>query len=421
MLGAARTALGVGATAVPNPGSASLAAKIAKYRKMWKPTEPQGWSEIYQERFIPFSKQQLVNNLLKEFHSSSHAERNSFLAFVAHVDTSLVHSYHSVMGRLQDLYDPINPDCDTLQESALDDAQRLEREQEVLAQLEPILDQANFNSLTEEAWAYALVVHHPQDEVQVSVNLDQYEYIHFWALGQRIGPLSFKFTLRPRRGLLGRSTWTPAERRYFKRVLVVARPKQAHMVLKCFKDIPLEALEQLLPSVRVRTSVLYRTLLNSMLLVSGLALFVNVGMVVLSDLKIGTDFLLLFFAAFMAFRARKVFGQRRNVHSLELAHMLYYRSTSNNSELLGTLALRAQEEHAKEVILAHSFLHQQPQCLLPGNTDPQVVQQLKQDIQAWLQLRSGMEITFCADRAYANLRELEDARSEVAGGHAAPG
>lgn len=95
-------------------------------------------------------------------------------------------------------------------------------------------------------------------------------------------------------------------RRYFKRVVVAARTKNGHLVLKCFKDIPLEGLEQLLPAVKVRTSILYRALLNSMLVVSGLAVFVNVGMVVLTDLKIGTTSLLIFFAAFMAFRAWKV-------------------------------------------------------------------------------------------------------------------
>lgn len=56
----------------------------------------------------------------------------------------------------------------------------------------------------------------------------------------------------------------------------------------------------------------------------------------------------------------QVFGQRRSAQALELAHMLYYRSTSNNSELLSALALRAQEEHIKEALLAHSFLSRRP-------------------------------------------------------------
>lgn len=69
----------------------------------------------------------------------------------------------------------------------------------------------------------------------------------------------------------------------------------------------------------------------------------------------------------------QMFGQQRSVQALELAHMLYYRSTSNNSELLSALALRAQEEHAKEALLAHSFLARRPggACGLPeGRTPP---------------------------------------------------
>lgn len=56
----------------------------------------------------------------------------------------------------------------------------------------------------------------------------------------------------------------------------------------------------------------------------------------------------------------QMFGQQRSVQALELAHMLYYRSTSNNSELLSALALRAQDEHSKEALLAHSFLARRP-------------------------------------------------------------
>ena len=77
-------------------------------------------------------------------------------------------------------------------------------------------------------------------------------------------------------------------------------------MLKSFKDTPLEGLEQLLPELKVRTSTLQRAILNVTLIVSGVVFFVNVGMVVLSDLKVATSLLLLFFAAFMGLRARKV-------------------------------------------------------------------------------------------------------------------
>lgn len=66
------------------------------------------------------------------------------------------------------MYDPINPDRDAvLDSSSLTDNEKLSKEKQVLEHLQPVLDQANFNVLSEDALAYALIVHHPQDGVQV--------------------------------------------------------------------------------------------------------------------------------------------------------------------------------------------------------------------------------------------------------------
>ncbi|XP_040833829.1 transmembrane protein 143 isoform X1 [Ochotona curzoniae] len=375
----------------------SLAAKMGEYRKMWNPTEPRDWAQQYRERFIPFSKEQLLRLLIQEFHSSP-TEKAALEEFSAHVDFCTLFHYHQVLDRLQALYDPINPDRETLDQPSLTDPQRLSNEQEVLRALEPLLAQANFSPLSEDTLAYALVVHHPQDEVQVTINLDQYIYMQFWALGQRVGQLPRK----SRRGFFTKQP--PAERRYFKRVVLAARTKRGHLVLKSFKDTPLEGLEQLLPELKVRTPTLQRALLNLTLVVSGVVFFVNVGMVVLSDLKMATSLLLLLFAAFMGLRASKMFGQRRSVQALELAHMLYYRSTSNNSELLSALALRAQDEHTKEALLAHSFLARRP----GGASGPpqETSRWLQLEVESWLLAQSGCDVAFNGARALAHLQAL---------------
>uniref|UniRef100_A0A8C4L495 Transmembrane protein 143 n=1 Tax=Equus asinus TaxID=9793 RepID=A0A8C4L495_EQUAS len=330
------------------------------------------------------------------------AEKAALEEFSAHVDFCTLFHYHHVLARLQALYDPINPDRETLDQPSLTDSQRLSNEQEVLRALEPLLAQANFSQLSEDTLAYALVVHHPQDEVQVTINLDQYLYMQFWALGQRVGQMPRKSSVGSERGFFTKSP--PAERRYFKRVVLAARTKGGHLVLKSFKDTPLEGLEQLLPELKVRTPALQRALLNLTLFVSGVVFFVNVCMVVLSDLKVATSLLLLFFAAFMGLRASKMFGQRRSAQALELAHMLYYRSTSNNSELLSALALRAQDEHAKEALLAHSFLARRPQ----GARRPpeETSQWLQSEVENWLLAQSGCDVAFNGTRALAHLKAL---------------
>ncbi|XP_057612316.1 transmembrane protein 143-like isoform X3 [Chionomys nivalis] len=293
----------------------------------------------------------------KEFHSSP-AERAALEAFSTHVDFCTLFHYHQLLARLQALYDPINPDRETLDQPSLSDPQRLSSEKDVLQALKPLLAQANFSALSEDALAYALVVHHPQDEVQ----------------------------------------------RYFKRVVLTACTKRGHLVLKSFKDTPLEGLEQLLPELKVRTPMLQRAMLNLMLVVSGVVFFVNVGMVILSDLKMATSLLLLLFAAFMGLRASKVFGQRRSAQALELAHVLYYRSTSNNSELLSALALRAQEEHIKEALQAHSFLAHCPGGAqgLPEETS----KWLQSEVESWLLAQSGCDVAFNGSRALAHLQAL---------------
>ncbi|XP_043755615.1 transmembrane protein 143 isoform X3 [Cervus elaphus] len=344
----------------------SLAAKMGEYRRMWNPTEPRDWAQQYRERYIPFSKEQLLRLLI------------------------------------QALYDPINPDRETLDQPSLTDPQRLSNEKEVLQALEPLLAQANFSPLTEDTLAYALVVHHPQDEVQVTVNLDQYIYMHFWALGQRVGKMPRKSSVGSKRVFFKSP---PAERRYFKRVILAARTKNGHLVLKSFKDTPLEGLEQLLPELKVRTSTLQRAILNVTLIVSGVAFFVNVGMVVLSDLKVATSLLLLLFAAFMGLRAAKMFGHRRSAQALELAHMLYYRSTSNNAELLSALVLRAQDEHTKEALLAHSFLARRPGGA-KGPPEAETSQWLQSEVENWLLAQSGCDVAFNGKRALAHLQAL---------------
>ncbi|XP_030897214.1 transmembrane protein 143 isoform X3 [Leptonychotes weddellii] len=290
----------------PPRALSSLAAKMGEYRKMWNPTEPRDWAQQYRERFIPFSKEQLLRLLTQEFHSSP-AEKAALEEFAAHVDFCTLFHYHHILARLQALYDPINPDRETLDQPSLTDPQRLSNEQEVLRALEPLLAQANFSPLSEDTLAYALVVHHPQDEVQVTINLDKYIYMQFWALGQRVGQMPLKSSVGSKRGFFIKSS--PAERRYFKRVILAARTKRGHLVLKSFKDTPLEGLEQLLPELKVRTSTTQRALLNFTLFVSGMVFFVNVGMVVLSDLKMATSLLLLLFAMFMGLRASKHFQQ----------------------------------------------------------------------------------------------------------------
>ncbi|XP_048450611.1 transmembrane protein 143-like, partial [Rhincodon typus] len=85
------------------------------------------------------------------------------------------------------LYEPINPDRDTLPDLSLDGAIELEQEKIFLKNLAPVLEQANFNTLSDDIIQYALSYHDPLFKSQVIAEIENYEYVKFWALGLRPG------------------------------------------------------------------------------------------------------------------------------------------------------------------------------------------------------------------------------------------
>uniref|UniRef100_A0A4W3IV82 Transmembrane protein 143 n=1 Tax=Callorhinchus milii TaxID=7868 RepID=A0A4W3IV82_CALMI len=291
---------------------------------------------------------------------------------------------------LQTVYEPINPDKDSFPEETVSEGDRQDREWRLLQTLSNMLEQGNFTLLPQET--VASILSQPKN-TQVKVDLKHYEYVRFWVLGKRFDILPLLLTPETTEFFFRRKE---AERKlYFKRVVMIARLKESHMVLKCFKELPLEALEQTLPSVRPRFSMVDATLLNLMLVGGGIMLFINVGTVLLMDFKLELPHILLLLLVVMGFRWWKAFTEKRAGLTLQLTHILYYKSTSNNRDLLVALSDRACEEQFKELILAQTFLRKP---LRQGEKSPEV--------SSWLHQKSGVKVHFNAHRALANLTHL---------------
>eukprot|EP00061_Rhincodon_typus_P001385 g14655.t1 len=136
---------------------------------------------------------------------------------------------------------------------------------------------------------------------------------------------------------------------------MAARVRGGSLALKSFKDIPLENLESLLPAVRMRIPLTDRTFLYLSLLAGGTALFANLTVLGFYNLKLDFAVLLLVFGLLMVVRRRRLFQRTRDQHALDHAITLYSKSTSNNGDMLVSLVRRAQQEHLKELLLAHGF------------------------------------------------------------------
>ncbi|XP_001372488.1 transmembrane protein 143 [Monodelphis domestica] len=382
-------------SATVSPFISSIATKIKKYKKMKNLTEPPNWTQLYQERYIPLSKDQLLGYLSQEFHSSP-SEESAIREFAFQAEFHTMFKYKHILTQMQALYYPIPQNPDILHQPLLTDHQCQDKEQELLRALEPLLDQANYSLLSEEVVAFSLSLRHKTEVVKVKANLKEYTLMRFWALGQRKGIISSS-TWR----YLGFLTKLPEERRYFQRVVMAANIKQAPLVLKSFKDVPLDSLQYLLPGVKARTSRLKLAQLNAIVMVSGLVSFINLGMVAASSLHLATSLLLLFFVSLMGHRTFKVFTRLQKLNNLELINLLYFRTTSSDYELINNIVLRALEEHIKEVLLAHSFLSRK------GDVPPEEsAQWLQKTVESWVRTRLGCKVSFDGARALDHHKAL---------------
>ncbi|XP_041038291.1 transmembrane protein 143-like [Carcharodon carcharias] len=373
------------------------------------PKEP---SPDYLERFIPFDKHVLQHMLLKELSSASEEDRASLTTLVEQAEAETTQDYQATLERLLALFEPINPDRDTLPVMVLTEPVQLDQEMVLLDNLGPVLEQANFNALSEETIQYALSCHDPLFKSQVTVRVENYEYMKFWALGVRLGapPMEMKEKLQSsKRWFFWIKVKAPMHRRYCKRVVMAARLKGGRLVLKSFKDIPLENLEHLLPAVQMRFSLRDRTFISFTLLAGGSALFANLTVLGLYSLKVDFLLLLLLFATLMVHRSQRLFQRRRDHHALNHANTLYTKSTSNNGELLVSLVRRAHQEHLKELMLAHAFrlLLRQRQPQRTPSDGAEVAALLSGEVSAWLRERSGLPIAFRGTRALTHLQGLE--------------
>ncbi|XP_078393669.1 transmembrane protein 143-like, partial [Cetorhinus maximus] len=353
---------------------------------------------------------------LQELSSASEEDRASLTTLVKEAEAETTQDYQAMLERLLALFEPINPDRDTLPDMALTEPVQLDQEMILLENLGPVLEQANFNTLSEETIKYALSYHDPLFKSQVTVQVQNYEYMKFWALGVRLGapPREMKEQIQSsKRWFFQVKVKAQMHRRYCKRVIMAARLRDGRMVLKSFKDIPLENLEHLLPAVGMRFSLTDRTFLSFTLLTGGSALFANLTVLGLYSLKVDFLLLLLLFATLMVHRTQRLFQRRRDQHALSHANMLYNKSTSNNSELLVSLVRRAQQEHLKELMLAHAFgvlLRQRRQQQQPERTasdGAEAAALLSGEVSAWLRERSGLPVIFAGARALAHLQSFE--------------
>lgn len=375
------------------------------------------------QRFIPFRRSDLVD-MLHDDGRLEDPEHHRFRAFVALLNAVFHHELHSCLEALKDAYAPFDPDPDTRVVRTYGVEDREAARQRLIEGLGELLDDGNFEPITEEDLQTAF-----NDEslvkLQLEVDRSDFEDVLFFRRGvtTRQEELKSWFGLRRRT-----VTFTNYEK-----VLVLITFKDADAfdkdpdelpfepgstILKLFQDVPRADLEMLFPNAEPRMRPIDK-------LVIGLPAVVG-GIVVVSTKLVATLGLLFLLVAFwLGFRdepaaldqttlvtlgaglgsvggymARQFtkFKNRKIEFMKALADNLYFRNLDNDMGVLHHLIDNAEEEEVKEALLAWYFLR-----IADG---PLTSEELDDAIERWLEGRWDVRMDFEVGDGVGKLQAL---------------
>lgn len=336
------------------------------------------------ERFIPVAYDELFDDVLNYLtvgeESLEEYRRFSFL---------LQQVYHARfftdLQRLKRLYHPFNPDTDTLTRRHYTSAEYEAMKVSLTEQIHPLLDNANYEELTEEALNRAMARTSPYG-VEVSVDFGDFDDISLFYRGEaykyeskrrwqtlflkkelirvniyrRLFLLLKPKTLTQRAGEIARDEGKDLDKviqqLQRKNTILIESEQSEHIFIKLFKDIPHSDLEMLFPNTKVRMTLYDKLKIG----VTGGGGTIGGAMTLIG--KIGSvaeplSFIMAVGAfAGVLWRQIKTVFTHRTRYMAALAKNLYYYNLDNNIGALTFMVDMAEREESKEALLAYLFI-----------------------------------------------------------------
>jgi hypothetical protein len=382
------------------------------------------------ERFIPFRRTSIVTMCADDLPEQ---ERASFVAFTELLASLLHQEFRTRLEALKDTYQPFNPNTDTRTLVELGPAEREAAEQRLVDELTALAEDANFERISTDDLDRAFT-EESLVKVRLEADFDDFEQVVFYRRGERARSEEVKELFGLRRRTLRFTDYS--------KVLVYVRFKDADhfeaqgravdklpftpgsTIIKLFQDVPRADLEMLFPNAQVRMRRVDKLLIGVPAVVSGV-------IVVATKLIAALVPVLLLLAFWFGVRREPVqldqgqlvalgaalaavggfvvrqftkFKNRKIQFMKALSENLYFRNLDNDAGVFHHLLDAAEEEEAKEAVLAYHFLRTAGTPLTPAELDGR--------IEDWFARRWEATLDFEVDDGVEKLRRLRLVRDD---------
>ena len=376
------------------------------------------------ERFIPFRRSSIVSMCADDLPADG---REPFRAFVELLTSLLHHEFRSRLEALKDTYHPFDPDTDTRTVVELGPTERQEAQRRLVDELTTLAEDANFERISPDDLGRAFVEESLM-KVRLEADFDDFEQVLFYRRGERTRCEEVK-------DLFGLRRRTIAFTNYGK-VLVYVKFKDAayfeakgtkvdrlpftpgSTIIKLFQDVPRADLEMLFPNAQVRMRRIDKLLIGVPAVVSGVVVVATKLIAALLPVLLLLAYwvgarnepvaleqgqlvaLVAALAAFGGFLVRQFtkFKNRKIAFMKALSENLYFRNLDNDAGVFHHLLDAAEEEEAKEAVLAYHFLRTADRPLTATELDGR--------IEDWFVRRWAATFDFEIDDGLAKLRRL---------------
>ena len=376
------------------------------------------------ERFIPFRRSDIISMCIQDGGLTGD-QLASFKSFCDLLCGIFHYRMHKSLETLKDCYAPFNPDIETTHIRSISDKQKIDYEKRLEQELTSVLNQANFERISESEVNQAL-----QQEslfrVKLHIDFNDFEEVLFF----RRGVSRRSETLRTWFGLKKNEI----EVTLYERVVIYVRFKDQDYfdrqersellfepgtsLIKLFRNVPKNDLEMLFPNTEIRMKPIDKLIIGVPTAIGGIFMLVTkvgstlalvlaviafwlgirsepepINQATLIALAVGLGGLGGFlWRQFTKYKNRKIQFMK------QLAENLYHKNLDNNAGVFFNIIDAAEEEECKETILAYYHLLTSKQSMDKF--------QLDKNIEQWFRDKHQCELNFEMEDAIQKLEQL---------------
>jgi len=351
--------------------------------------EPLAFLEA-RERFLPIPTPLIFERVLRDPRFSD-GERRQLDTLFEMTQARFHFEFLEQIERMKILYDPFDPDRDTLPLRELSGEERESQFAELERGFRKLLIDGNYVELSRDQLLACLELQ-PFGGLAIQVDLDEYADLHVFYRGLRWEERPCPFRIFP---------WRPKHRkvRVFKRVALLVRTIEKGedvVLLKLFKDVVLEDLKMTTPRVRIQMPVFAKLKIGCTVGGSLFAPLLKLAMAAAFNTLL---FVVVLGGCVVAF-VKGVFSflSSKTKYMQTLSSSLYFQNMANNVTALTRLVDAAEAEEAKELLLAYFTLY------IERDRD-YTMEELDQRVEQWLSEQFKLDIDFEVGDAVRKLVE----------------